>query len=357
MKILFDHQLFSYQRYGGASKYFAMLLKHLPHEIWETTTIYSNNEFVKANDLFRTKHIFPNMFFKGQGWLMNTINKPYSLKILKAGNYDLFHQTYYDTYSLRAIGNKPMVTTFHDINFSTLNPKKRVENWQRMSLSRANKIITISHNTKKDLMNYFSIPEEKISVIYHGILKPTFFIPNERIIDAPYILYVGTRRNHKNFDRFVHAFAHIHEKYKDVHLICTFKPFQKDELEMFSSLGISDVVMQRSVTESQLYNLYQNALMFVFPSLYEGFGMPILEAWVNNCPVVLSNASCFPEIACDAGCYFDPNDAGDIAEKMQFVIDHPLYREELIMKGAERVKLFSWEKCAKEHIDVYKSLL
>lgn len=359
MKVLFDHQLFAYQRYGGASKYFACLLHALPRDLWDTTTLFSNNEYVKHLNLFSCRHFLDKYYFRGQGRIMNEINKPYTVYQLRKQKYDVFHQTHFEPYCLKAIGKKPMVTTFHDINHSTFNPNARIVAMQRKSLKRADGIVAISHNTKKDLMNVFEVDESKVHVIYHGIeIKKYVNSPSALDgIDYPYILYVGTRGHHKNFRRFVKAFSIFHRKFPDVKVICTFNPFTREEQLLFKQYGIVDSMIQMSVNEEMLMQLYRKAFFFIFPSLYEGFGMPILEAMANQCPVLLSDASCFPEIASDAGLYFDPLDVEDMADKMIRITDNPKLRTSFISKGIDRVKFFSWEKCAREHLKVYQSLL
>lgn len=358
MKVLFDHQLFSYQRYGGASKYFAELLANLPREIWETTTIFSNNEYVKSLNLFNCKHFLPNYFFHGQGRIMNELNKPYSKKILREQKFDVFHETHFETYCLKPLGNKPMVTTFHDINFSTFNDNPKIVRLQKKSLERANHIITISENTKKDMLRLFDIDESKITVIYHGI-EPVDLtcIKKERLVKEPYILYVGARNGNKNFDRFIIAFAELHRKHPEIFLVCTRSDFSKSEKERLKKLDCIDSVKFVSANESEMQQLYRDCEFFVFPSLYEGFGMPLLEAMVCGAPVVCSNASCFPEIAKDAALYFAPESVDDMKEKMIQLLEDKNLRAELSAKGSVRVKDFSWKKCAEEHMKVYESLI
>lgn len=357
MKIIFDHQIFSYQKYGGASKYFAELIHRLPKDCRFTTTIFSNNEYVKEYDLFQIINFFPNQWFRGQGRIMNELNKPYSLFQLYKKQYDIFHQTHFETYCLRAIGNKPMVTTFHDTNFSNYNKNDHIVNLQRKSIARANKIIAISHNTKNDLVNLFNIPEDKVEVIYHGIDHNQKRLINERIVENPYILFVGDRAGYKNFERFVVAFSHIADKYKDLSLVCTRNKFTANEVKYFKELKIEDRIIHISASEPILTRLYQDAEMFVFPSLYEGFGMPILEAMIQECPVVLANSSCFPEIAVDSGLYFDPLNIESIYESMRKVLDDSTLKAELIEKGKERVRFFSWDKNVEQHLNLYKSLI
>lgn len=356
MKILFDHQLFSRQRYGGASKYFVMLLQHLDRELWDTTTILSNNAYLEALDLFPVRHWFYNHDFRGRGRIMSELNKPYTVCRLAKKNYDIYHQTHFDPFGLRWIGNKPMVTTFHDINFSTINPMPTVEQWQRVSLARADKIIAVSECTKRDMLEIFKVDPQKVEVIYHGI-EPAVDSGRPRLVENPYILYVGTRVIHKNFNRLAEAFSAISPRYPELRLVCTSKAFNATEQEMFKRLGIEDKVINISANEEEMNRLYRDALLFCFPSLYEGFGMPILEAMINHCPALISNASCFPEIASDAALYFEAEQTDDLKDKLEQMINDEELRSSLIRKGNQRVKLFSWDKCAREHLEVYKSLM
>ncbi|GAB6011245.1 glycosyltransferase family 4 protein [Viscerimonas tarda] len=358
MKVIFDHQIFSYQKYGGASKYFCELLANMPREVWDTTTLLSNNEYVKQLELFKVNHFFPNKWFRGQGYIMNILNKPYSTYRLLKKDYDVFHQTHFETYCLKAIGNKPMVMTFHDMNFSTYFRNDAMVAIQKKSIKRADKIIAISENTKKDLVEMWNIDPDKISVIYHGIDKREYEnLPLGRIVDKPYILNVGMRPEYKNFKRLVQSFSLLNKSYPDLMLICTSLPFSVEELGLFREYNISNNVRHFSATETQLGQLYRDAEIFVFPSVYEGFGMPLLEAMVNSCPVVLSSASCFPEIAGEAGRYFNPYDVEDMYIAMKTVLESTGLRAELVKKGLERVNLFSWEKTAEQHLEVYNSLI
>ena len=355
MKVLFDHQLFSYQRYGGASKYFAMLIANLPPNEWDTSTIFSNNEYVKALQLFETHHFLPNKFFRGQGRIMNELNKPYSAYLINRGDFDIFHQTHFEPYCLKYLKNKPMVTTFHDINFSTYTPNPRIVKYQKLSLERADAVIAISENTKRDLLRIFDINEKKIHVIYHGIdIDDT---PTTPIMDEPYILYVGSRYGNKNFDRFAKAVSILKQRNINIKVVCTLAPFSNQEKIFLNSLKVLDSFVHLSASEQQMKSLYQHATIFVYPSLYEGFGMPILEAMANHCPALLANASCFPEIAGDAALYFDAENEDDMACKIEQLIQDSSLREQLSSKGDIRVRQFSWKRCADEHRKVYQTLL
>ncbi|GHT74873.1 hypothetical protein FACS189456_6600 [Bacteroidia bacterium] len=140
-------------------------------------------------------------------------------------------------------------------------------------------------------------------------------------------------------------------------IVCSGPAFREHERQNLQHLGILDKTINFYATDVQMAQLYHDAEMLVVPSYYEGFGMPILEAWVYNCPVVLSNASCLPEIAGDAGIYFDPYDAEEMSAKMSLMLDSPSRRKQQVELCQQRLADFSWEKCAGEHLAVYKSLI
>ena len=227
------------------------------------------------------------------------------------------------------------------------------------SLNRADKIIAISENTKSDVVNMLNVEPSKIEVIYHGIDKCNLIdIPTQRLIEQDYVLYVGSRnQKFKNFRNFAKAFAILASKYKDLNLVCTGVDFSNDEISMLKELGINDRSHSFFASETQMLQIYRDAMMFVYPSIYEGFGMPILEAMQCGCPCVIANASCFPEIAKDAAGYFNPHDVDSIVYAMGKVLEDSDYHKELVEKGYLRVNDFSWKKTADAHIKVYESLV
>jgi glycosyltransferase involved in cell wall biosynthesis len=140
-------------------------------------------------------------------------------------------------------------------------------------------------------------------------------------------------------------------------MICTGTPFHKGEIELFKELQIQDRLICLTATDAELSQFYSNAALFVFPSLYEGFGMPILEAHANSCPVVLSNASCFPEIPGNSAEYFDPYSVNSITASMQNILENPAYRTELIHLGNKRLSLYSWKQTIEQTERKYKKVI
>lgn len=223
-------------------------------------------------------------------------------------------------------------------------------------ITKANHIIAISEHTKKDIIETLGISPQKIDVIYHGCsLQSTISKPNLHLPQR-YILFVGDRTSYKNFQRLAEAFSIIHQTDAHLHLICAGKPFSKAESELISRIGIVSHTLQISVNDQHLKELYNRALLFVYPSYYEGFGIPILEAYTCNCPVALSQASCFPEIAENAAAYFDPFSVSSMAEAIKSVIYDEAERTRLILAGKERIKLYSWEKATRQTELVYRKV-
>ena len=353
MKILFDHQIFDYV-FGGAVKYFVKLLCHLPQENWECTAIVSSSEYIKRIALMK----YLPYKFRGQTVLMEYLNRPYTNRIIRKGQFDVFHQTNFGTYCLESLGNKPMVTTYHDSNLSTIDPHPEIVERQRISLERANAIVCVSNNTKTDMLNLFHLDAQKVKVIYHGITRPDLsVIPAQRVINEDYILYVGRRSAYKNFRKFIEVFSELHLKYPKIKVVCTSNVFSKEEQMRFKELGIEDCMIHIAADETTMLRLYRDALFFAFPSFYEGFGMPILEAWSCGCPVVLSDASCFPEIAGNGGLFFNPKSREEMLHQFNALLFDSCLREKLVSNGYERLKQFSWEKCAEEHMQLYRTLL
>ena len=353
MKVLFDHQIFNYV-FGGAAKYFVMLLSHLPRECWECTAIASSSEYIKRKALMK----YLPYEFRGQTVLMEYLNRPYTNCIMRQGQFDVFHQTNFGTYCLKSLGNKPMVTTYHDSNLSTIDPHPEIVERQRISLERADAVICVSNHTKSDMLRLFHLDAQKVKVIYHGIERPDMSVlAEQRVVKDDYILYVGRRSAYKNFRKFIEVFSELHLKYPKIKVVCTSNVFSKEEQMRFKELGIEDCMIHVAADETTMLRLYRDALFFAFPSFYEGFGMPILEAWSCGCPVVLSDASCFPEIAGSGGLFFKPESKEDMLRQFDAVLSDSCLRKKLVLNGYERMKRFSWEKCAEEHMQLYRTLL
>ncbi len=365
LKILVDHQVFAAQKYGGVSRLFYELIKHLADK--KEIELF----------LFHGLHInrFPVRDFKEKSayyFGKKIVSLPHIPVLLKPINQvlfntfakkpvDIFHPTGYSS-TVSHWQKSPVVLTVYDM-IPELFPQdfrdieSRLKN-KRECIERADKIIAISQTTKQDLLRFYKVDEAKISVIYPG--APAEIVENSESDsykhDKPYILYVGTRKQgYKNFDRLLLAYA-ISKRIRDqFDLICFGDPsFSGAELDNISLLECLDNVFHISGNDRQLSRLYAGAAALVYPSLHEGFGLPPLEAMAHGCPVIAGHVSTIREVLGDAAAYFDPGKPEAIVAAMESVLFAETFRRELIEKGKTQVKKYSWARMADEIYGVYK---
>jgi glycosyltransferase involved in cell wall biosynthesis len=366
MKVLYDHQIFTTQKYGGISRYFYELINVFDDgkEIQTKTPLrVSNNHYISDESLIKHANFFPHKEFRGKYRLMMEWNKIATLREIKKQNFDVFHPTYYDPYFLKYIGQKPFVLTVYDMiheKFHNLFPQKdRTSHHKKLLVEKASRIIAISHSTKKDLIEIFGTDESKIDVVYLG--NSMFPKSNSTLVlklPQKYILFVGSRNGYKNFDRFLRGVASLLLSDKELYVLCAgsgaFKAF---ELKQMEDLNIASQFIQYDVNDDTLASLYQNAQLFVFPSLYEGFGIPVLESFACDCPLVCSNTSSLPEIAGEGAYYFDPYSETSIQSAIFKVLNDKTLREQLVLNGRARLKKFSWKETAMQTQNIYENLL
>jgi len=368
MKVLYDHQAFTMQQYGGISRYFFRLIKELQTiggVACDVSLKYSNNDYVPTLDCQNSKRFLPNLDFKGKYRVMNFINSRYTVQKLKEGTFDLFHPTYYNNYFVDVIQDKkPFVLTVHDLihekfcsDYPQLDAKGSHTKSKRRLLHKADRIIAISNSTQNDLVNIYNIDPEKIDVVYHA---SSFEGKAKAIVyeKENYILFVGNRNFYKNFNFFLEVVSSYLLKY-NLKLLCAGGgSFSSDEKQLIRKLGITHLVIRKKVQSDQvLMALYQKALLFVFPSLYEGFGIPVLEALQSGCPVIASHTSSLPEVGGDAAIYFNPRDKESLRSALDKVLTDTALRNSMIVRGIEQNKKFSWSKCANETMASYRAVL
>lgn len=265
----------------------------------------------------------------------------------------------------------PTVVTIHDLayyyypNEFLQKDLFKLKNWTKYSVINASKVIAVSKTTKKDILKFYGLPESKVTVVYNGYekdfvenrLPPRFPLITYSLKPQKYILYVGTLQPRKNIQTLMKAFKKFSDKNSSYTLVLVGKKgwlydeiFKEvDELELKDS-----VIFTGFLPDNEVIELYKHAYCFVLPSLYEGFGIPVLEAMSHGCPVLSSFSSSLPEVGGEAAIYFDPENIDGLVDDLESLKDTTL-RSNLIKKGTQRIKLFSWEKCTKETLDVIKS--
>ena len=360
-KIMYDYQMFTFQRFGGVTRYFADLMYNLPDG--EFTAVapmkYCENHYVTNTYGHKYDTIPFPANYRVRRRIYSLFNGSISERAIRQGNYDIFHPTYYNPYFLKAVKEcgKPLVLTIHDMTFERYPQNvlfyDRTIQHKRQLIAEADHIIAVSENTKRDIVDILGTDPTKISVVHHGYKPIATVAP--KLFDH-YILYVGERKGYKNFLPWLSAICPVLHLDTKLRIVCTGSPFTKQELKLFAQWGIADRLIHISANDAQMASLYRNALCFVFPSHYEGFGLPILEAFHNNCPVCLSNASCFPEVAGDAAIYFNPGDAQSMLDTMKEILASQALRDGLREKGALRSKEYSLERMVEQTCNVYRKL-
>lgn len=344
---------------GGISVY----TENLAREILE---IDKKNEYVLIHHRENDKEIFKNKE------LIVPLKKiPFAReyrkiiqlpKILEKEGFDIIHETTQIGPFFRKSKFKKVVT-IHD-----LAPLKfpKTQSWLtffhhkiglKKILKNIDKVITVSESSKKDILEFFKIDEAKIKVIYEGYKK--LEIGEDCLgkygIKKPYLLYVGTLEPRKNVVGIIKAFK---QSNVDCQLVIGGKKGwkYKEIFKAVKELGIEGKVhFPGFIADEDLGYLYKNAIAFVFPSLYEGFGLPVLEAMHCGCPVITSNVSSLPEVAGDACILVDPDNVDEIAGAILRVQDRKK-REDMIKKGYGQAKKFSWRKCAEETLKIYEEM-
>ncbi len=357
IKVLYDSQVFLMQRFGGISRYFTFLLTNMVRVEPSIVIPYSDNVYLDKTG-YKKKDL-PS-FPVGKRTIALFINQCFTICELLLGRLDLFHPTMDHTYFLPFL-RKPLVITIHDMIIETVLPDKehyagKIRKRKKL-IKKSDRIIAVSHYTKDAILSvYPETDPEKIRVIHHGLLIDPGVIPDkESIIEGEYLLYIGYRHGYKNFTRMLRAISGILNE-KNMYLVCTGVPLNEEEEKLAEMLHVKKRLIVKNGDDRLMAALYRHAKVFMFPSLSEGFGLPILEAFQFGAPVCLSRSSCFPEIAGDAAVYFDPEDELDVRNKVLELIDNENLRQLNIEKGKQRLSLFSVDKMVMETEQLYLSL-
>ena len=367
VKVLFDHQCFVQQQFGGVSRYHYQLIKELNKLQGVEAKLflkYSNNFYINGDTSLGVKKFFPNNKFYFKRTILDYINRLSTIPALKKGDYDIFHPTYYNPYFLKYLNGKPFIIMAHDTIHETfpeiINLIDKTLDHKKKTLYEARLIIANSHSTRNDLIQLYNIPPEKIEVTYLAASINKSLASSNLKVNLPekYILFVGNRDFYKNFNNFILAVEPVLKEHKDLFLICAGgSGFTSEEKKFFHSKELENKILHKAADDVTLATLYANALAFVFPTLYEGFGIPALEAMNCDCPVIMSNTSSLPEVGGDAAIYFDPKNTNDMREKIESVIINKDLRDDLILKAKTQRQKFSFEKTARQTLEVYKRLL
>lgn len=369
MKIVLDPQTFNLQKFGGISRYHTEMMlewQKMPGVSVECPIVYSDNLHLKEAGLFRSFRnallnpgLWPKFINKKVSKIYKKKNIAASVKALQKQDFDVFIPTYYEPYFLEFIGSKPFVLTVYDMIHEILpqyftRDKHTVGN-KKLLMEKAAKIIAISESTKNDILKiYPHIPADKIEVVYLSYsIKHDDSV--RLMLPEKYVLFVGNRSDYKNFVFFLKSIAPTLQSEKDFYLVCAGgNGFNSKEQKMIADLGVSEKLIQKNFEDNELASYYSGAKCFVFPSEYEGFGIPVLEAMACGCPTVLAHHSSFPEVAGDAGVYFELNNEIDLRSKIVNLLQDEPLRQQYIDKGLAQAQKFSWQKTARESLEILR---
>ena len=365
MQVLFDSQIFLMQKYGGVSKYFANLVDCLSRTSCspKIQAAFHRNSYLSAIRQDLVQGIYLPRFPEKAKKITRSLNSLVAQTVSWRGKAAILHETWYDGSKVKV--GKIMVTTVFDM-IQELYPelfgsRDKTAQHKRRSVMEADHVFCISENTRQDLIRIYDIPHHKISVTHLACDAPVAVDSRQSAEFAgsqPYILYVGQRSGYKNFSSVIEAVASDPEIKKRFRIIAFGGgSFTETEKKSLDRLGLSGgMVVQTAGGDALLADYYAKASAFVYPSKYEGFGIPPLEAMSYGCPVVASNASCLPEIIGDAGEYFDPVNTQSLKQALSLVLFDRSHAAHLRKLGFQRLSRFSWEKCASQTLDQYKKL-
>jgi glycosyltransferase involved in cell wall biosynthesis len=363
LRILFDNETFALQPFGGISRYYVELIRRLPTygitpQLFAPITFNQHLAALAVPGVWRfsaPQRLSNRLTLRASALLSKMSDELVS----RTSNFDILHHTYYG----RHFSHLPRVAcTVVDMIpevFPHLFPGKNPHAGKLETVHNSQLVFAISENTKQDLMRL--VPDIKAPVVVVPLAvdfeRFRAHASRPKTPDNDYVLFVGARVAHKNFKLFAKAASQLLQKRPHLRLICVGgPPLHPCELEPFHALGVQSRVKHKVATDNELPQLYSQATCFAFPSLYEGFGLPILEAFASACPVALSDASCFPEIAGEAAAYFDPTSPDSMLDTLTRIVDSEREREALRHRGLERVANYSWDRTASLTAAAYHAL-
>lgn len=350
INVILDNIIFSLQKSGGISVVWAELLKRLQFDKVNFGCI----EYDSTNNINRWELNLNSERVQVRRKKLLSIIRYFSLKIAKNEKF-IFHSSYYRTCSN---SNAINITTVHDFTYEYYYTglKRKIHLWQKYrAILKSDYVICISENTKYDLLKFLAkIDSTKIRVIYNGVSDDYFFIKERGVLKLPfnletYVLFVGSREKYKNFELTVKSVA-----YNKLKLVIVGAPLSSKELKFLEEeLGKSNFVEMGRVSNKILNHLYNGAIALLYPSEYEGFGIPILEAQKAGCPVIAYNASSIPEVIGDTSLLLDTLSVESVTKCFDR-LKVKEEREKIVYKGSENAKRFTWDKMYQQVIELYK---
>ena len=358
MRVAFDEQIFAIQRHGGISRVFAELAREFETDPGHGVQLQPVNAPIVNEYILRDRTTAHRLVVRpGRHWA-TTIARSMARR-RHTGPADIVHSTFYLPRMLKDYPQAKRVVTVHDM-IPEIFPKSRRRldflTSKHEYVRTADHVVCISESTKRDLLRIFPDVTAPITVIHHGVgvgFGPD--VPPLPAFPDNYVIHVGMRQDYKDGATLFRAFAQIASGYRDLQLILVGGgPITSREQQLLTSLGIETRVTQTTLREPDLPGAYANARMCVFPSRYEGFGLPALEAMASGTPVVLCDSSSLPEIGGEAAWYFEPGDDAVLAKQMSAILDDRQVAQAVARQGLDRAASFTWNNSAAKLAAVYR---
>ena len=355
VSVEFDEQIFQAQRRGGISRAFAELIRELrarPELGVEVSTPFRwvVNEHLVESGSSRFRRSPSSGLVRGG---LNLVDR------VVAKRPAVVHHTYYDESFLKA-GEPPSVTTVHDMipelfpdDFAAGNPHLA----KRAFVDAADAVICVSETTRRDLLQVYGDVRADVVVVPHGVGDEFRFPrPAHAVLPSRYVLFVGQRGTYKDWRVLIDAWGQV-AALEDCALVCLGGgAFTAQEQALLRDAGLATRAVQLAAADSDLPGVYAAAELLVFPSRYEGFGLPILEAFAARCPVVAADTACFREVADDAAVFFEVGDASALASRVSALLGDSALRSSHVEAGAMRASAFTWARTAERTAEVYRSV-
>jgi len=364
IRVAYDHQVFSLQEYGGISRYYIELANGLQDSNIIKPDIYAplyvNHYLRESTARYAGSLLWLNSAYLKKG-IIYRFNSALSNLLYFQTKPDIVHETYYSNKPI--IKGKTIILTIFDMIEEKYGNQKSgtySSSIKKAAVERADHIICISYNTKNDLMELFGVDDNKISVIHLANKEPDLSkkLAISMVYDRPFILYVGPRLGYKNFKTFCLAYILNSRVNKEIDIVCFGGgKFNESEVELLKINGLDRRVHQVSGNDDQLNYHYKSALFFIYPSIYEGFGIPPLEAMSFGCPVASSNGGSMPEILGLAPMYFNPLDVDEISNVLTALSFSESKRSIISKNGLKQSSTFSWKKTVEKTELLYKDLV
>ncbi len=361
MRVAFDEQIFAIQEFGGISRMFAELAKQFISDPRIGVDLVPLNSRVINHYVLDNPELAQALNVRSAGHSYAAL-MTYFTKMRPKGNVDVIHNTFYLPHGLAGYPGAKRVVTVHDMIPELLPRTRRRLDFltlKKRYVKTADHVICVSEATRSDLLRTYGDIKAPISVVHHGV-DPIFTPGNARPAALPenYILFVGNRGQYKDARVLLKSFSELLKQGSDLELVFVGGgAFTPDETREMEGMGIARRTHQFSLPDTEMAGAYGNAQVTVFPSRFEGFGLPALEAMACGSPTVLARATSLPEVGGDAALYFAPGDAAGLTARLSEISNSSTLQQELTTAGLARAKEFNWHRSAEQTADVYRQTL